>query len=57
VLIASGDVETREELREGLPTSSLVTIDFAFDEWEKVHPRAGRLDRFVTPQTLARATD
>jgi len=31
MLIASGDVEARERLREKLPTSGLVIIDFAFD--------------------------
>ena len=39
LLIASGDVEARERLREKLPTSGLVVIDFAFDEWGKLHPQ------------------
>ena len=34
-----------------------MVIDFAFDEWAKLHPRAGRLDRFVVPRTLETATD
>jgi phosphohistidine phosphatase len=57
VLIAAGDVEARERLREELPTASLVTIDFAFDDWKKLHPQAGRLDRFVSPRSLTVATD
>jgi phosphohistidine phosphatase len=57
LLIASGDVEARERLNEKLPTSGLAVIDFAFDDWEKLHPRSGRLDRFVTPRTLEAATD
>jgi phosphohistidine phosphatase len=52
MLIASGDVDARESLRENLPTSGLVIIDFAFDHWDKLHPRSGRLERFVTPKTL-----
>ena len=51
-LIASGDVDARESLREKLPTSGLVIIDFAFDQWGKLHPRSGRLERFVTPKSL-----
>jgi phosphohistidine phosphatase len=57
LVIASGDVEARERLSEKLPTSGLAVIDFAFDEWPKLHPHSGRLDRFVTPRTLEEATD
>jgi phosphohistidine phosphatase len=55
-LIASGNVETRERLNEGMPTSGLAVIDFAAASWSKLHPRSGRLDRFITPRSLA-ATD
>ena len=55
MLIASGDVEGRERLREKLPTSGLVIIDFAFDDWGKVHPQCGRLERFVNPKSLGTA--
>jgi phosphohistidine phosphatase len=55
-LVASGDIDTRERLREGLPTSGLIVIDFAFDEWTKLHPQSGRLERFVTPKSLDPAT-
>jgi phosphohistidine phosphatase len=54
-LIASGDVQARERLREKLPTSGLVIIDFAFDDWSKLHPQCGRLERFVTPKSLGSA--
>jgi phosphohistidine phosphatase len=57
LLIASGDVEARERLNEKLPTSGLAVIDFAFDDWGKLHPHSGRLDRFVTPRSLEKATD
>ena len=56
LLVASGDVETRERLNEGLPTSGLVVIDFAAQAWSKLHPHCGRLERFITPRSLA-ATD
>ena len=35
MLIASGDIDARERLREKLPTSGLVIIDFAFDDWSR----------------------
>lgn len=52
MLIASGDIDARERLREKLPTAGLVIIDFAFDDWSKLHPQSGRLERFVTPKSL-----
>ncbi|MGA8748069.1 MAG: histidine phosphatase family protein [Pseudolabrys sp.] len=55
MLIASGDIEARERLREKLPTSGLVIIDFALDDWGKLHPHCGRLERFVTPKSLGAA--
>lgn len=57
MLIASGDIEARERLREKLPTSGLVVIDFAFEGWDKLHPQSGRLERFVTPKSLAAAAN
>jgi phosphohistidine phosphatase len=54
-LIASGDVEARERLNEGLPTSGLVVIDFAGNDWRKLHARSGRLAHFITPRSLAAA--
>jgi phosphohistidine phosphatase len=57
LLIASGDVEARERLNEGMPTSGLAVIDFAGDDWRRLHPRGGRLERFVTPRSLKAAAD
>ena len=57
MLIASGDIDARERLREKLPTSGLVIIDFAFDDWSELHPQSGRLERFVSPKTLEAAAD
>jgi phosphohistidine phosphatase len=57
LLVASGDLDARERLREKLPTAGLVVIDFAFGSWDKVHADSGRLDRFVVPRMLEAATD
>jgi phosphohistidine phosphatase len=57
LLIASGDVEARERLHEKFPTAGLAVIDFAYDDWKKLHRQAGRLDRFVTPRSLTSVTD
>ena len=57
MLIASGDIDTRERLREKLPTAGLVIIDFAFDDWGKLHPQSGRLERFVSPKSLEAAAN
>ena len=56
-LIASGDTEARQRLTEKFSTAALAVIDFAIDDWRKLHPRSGRLDRFVAPRMLGRATD
>jgi phosphohistidine phosphatase len=55
-LIAAGDVELRERLREKFPTAALAVIDFALDTWSRVHERSGRLERYVTPRWVAAAT-
>lgn len=57
MLIASGDIEARERLREKLPTSGLIIIDFAFDDWSKLHPQSGRLERFITPKSIEAPTN
>jgi phosphohistidine phosphatase len=56
-LIAAGDLDDRERLREKLPTGGLVVIDFPIAEWTKLHARSGRLERFVVPRMLEAATD
>jgi phosphohistidine phosphatase len=56
-LIASGDVEARERIAEGLPTSGLVVIDLAFDDWSRLHPHSGRLERFISPHLIAAKTE
>jgi phosphohistidine phosphatase len=56
LLIAAGDVELRERLREKFPTAALAVIDFAVDKWKSIHERSGRLDRYTTPRAVAAAT-
>jgi len=56
-LIASGDAAARERVTEKLPTSGLVVIDLPFDTWSRLHAHAGRLERFVSPRSLAAATE
>jgi phosphohistidine phosphatase len=56
-LIASGDVEARECVNEKLPTSGLVVVDLLFDDWSRLHPNAGRLERFVSPRLIKEATN
>ena len=56
-LIASGDTDARARLTEKFPTGALAVIDFAVDDWRKLHPRSGRLDRLVAPRTLEATTD
>ena len=57
LLIAAGDVEARERLNESLPTAGLAVIDFAGNDWRRLHPEGGRLERFVTPRLIKAATD
>jgi phosphohistidine phosphatase len=56
-LIASGDIEAREQLREKLPTSGLVVMDLPIDDWAELRPHSARLERFVTPRLIAAATE
>jgi phosphohistidine phosphatase len=57
MLVASGDVETRERLGHGFPTSALAAIHFAAEGWAGVHAQGGRLEHFVTPKSLNEAAD
>jgi phosphohistidine phosphatase len=57
LLIAAGDVAARERLNEGLPTSGLLVIDFAGNDWKSLQPRSGRLERFIAPRSLKASAD
>ncbi|MGE3149594.1 MAG: histidine phosphatase family protein [Pseudorhodoplanes sp.] len=56
-LIGTGDVEMRQSLQEKFPTAGVAIIEFAQDDWRKLHPAAGRLERFVSPRILAAKID
>ncbi len=56
-LTATGDIDVRERLREKFPTSGLAILDFALESWSALHPRSGRLERFVSPKTISAATN
>jgi phosphohistidine phosphatase len=56
-LIASGDIDAREELNEKLPTSGLVVIDLPIDDWALLHRQSGRLERFIYPRLIGADTD
>jgi phosphohistidine phosphatase len=57
LLTASGHRDARRHLRKKFPTAGLAVIDFPVDDWDRVHPRSGRLDRMVTPGSLEEAPD
>jgi phosphohistidine phosphatase len=56
LLIAAGDVEARQRLKEDFPTSALAVIGIKGD-WAGLHQHGGRLEHFVTPQSLEAASD
>jgi phosphohistidine phosphatase len=56
-LIVSGDAAARDHLIEKLPTSGLVVIDLAFDDWSRLPRHSGRLECFVTPKLMTGAAD
>jgi phosphohistidine phosphatase len=51
-LAGSGDAAGRKALAGNLPTSGLVVLDFAVDDWGDVAFRRGRLVLFVSPKLL-----
>jgi phosphohistidine phosphatase len=57
LLVATGDINIRERLRENFPTSGIAMIDFALESWSALHPRSGRLERFVSPKEIDSITN
>ena len=51
-LISKAKPEDREELNENLPTSGLVVLKFAVENWADIAVRHGTLERFVSPRRL-----
>jgi phosphohistidine phosphatase len=44
-------------MAKGYPTAGLAVIDFAVEDWAEAAPGGGRLDRFVTPESLGIGPD
>ena len=57
LLVGHGDRYAFARLAQKYPTAGLAVLDFSVDSWREVEPRAGRLDRFVTPKTLGADAD
>jgi len=57
MLIASGEVDSRQRLKEEFPTAAIAVITFAVEDWRSVHPQGGRLEHFVAPKWIEAATD
>ena len=56
-LTDGGDEAGRRALADNLPTSGLVILDFATDDWNDVAFRRGRLVLFVSPKLLKQTLD
>ena len=54
-LIGAGSRRARTALAEKFPTAALAVIEFETGSWSRIAPGTGRLERFVTPRTLADA--
>lgn len=55
-LIGSGDATGRKALADNLPTSGIAAIDFPVKDWTDVALRGGRLELFVSPKLLRKAS-
>ena len=51
-LVAGGDAAGLRGLAANLPTSGVVVIDFATDDWTDIRFRSGQLKRFASPKLL-----
>lgn len=56
-LVGSGDTQARQRLQDKFPTAALAVIDFAADDWSRLRPSTGRLDRLIVPRALAATID
>ena len=56
-LVGTGDLQARQRLQEKFPTAGIAIIDFAIEDWRKLRPAAGRLERFVSPRMLVAEID
>ena len=56
-LVGYGDRYAFARMAKKYPTAGLAVIDFDADSWEAIGARGGRLDRFVTPNSLGAEED
>jgi len=54
-LAGSGSADARHRLNSKFPTAALAVLDFRVDHWSGVVHGGGRLERYITPRTLAEA--
>jgi phosphohistidine phosphatase len=52
-LIGKGSRAELSRLRTKYPTAGLVVIDFDAPGWNRIDSKAGRLERFATPKSIA----
>jgi phosphohistidine phosphatase len=57
LLIGEGEMDHVLRLGQKYPTAGLAVIDFPLESWGEVKAKAGRLERFVTPQSLGSGAD
>jgi phosphohistidine phosphatase len=51
-LAGDGHKEDLGNLRAKFPTAGLAVLEFPYDRWSDIGPRAGRLTRFLVPKKL-----
>ncbi len=52
LLCSSGDTVGLERMSHKYPTAALAVIDFHFDNWTRLAPSSGHLERFVRPKDV-----
>ena len=52
LLVAYGDRYAFARLGQGFPTAGLAVIGFDSEDWASIKPGLGRLERFVTPDSV-----
>ena len=56
-LVGHGDRYAFARMAKKYPTAGLAVLDFPVEDWRRVAPGSGRLDRFVTPKSLGQDED
>ena len=54
LLTGEGAESERLRMASKFPTCALAVIDFDQGDWKRIGPRAGKLERFVTPGEISR---